>query len=137
MFTRKAGSGMRKVRAVVCGNQLVAKETKEEVFAGGVDSIALRATLRKAAFEEWKVGTVDVKTAFLQAPSRRQRLLVVTPPKVFGQAGVTKPDERWLKALYGLNSSDGLNGKEYKYVDNMPVAAEETVMKGFMDRLQQ
>ena len=107
VFTRKAGSGRRKVRAVVCGNQLIAKETKEEVFAGGVDSIALRATLRKAAYEEWKVGTVDVKTAFLQAPNRRQRLLIVTPPKVFGQAGITEPNERRLvlKALYGLNTS--------------------------------
>ncbi|CAJ1403533.1 unnamed protein product, partial [Effrenium voratum] len=107
VFTRKAGSGRRKVRAVVCGNQLSGKETKEEVFAGGADSIALRATLRKAAFEQWKVGTVDVKTAFLQAPNQRQKLLVVTPPKIFGQAGVTKEGERWLvlKALYGLNTS--------------------------------
>ena len=59
---RKAGSGRRKVRAVVCGNQLSGKETKEEVFAGGADSVALRATLRKALFEQRKVGTVDVKT---------------------------------------------------------------------------
>ena len=107
VFTRKAGSGRRKVRAVVCGNQLSGKETKEEVFAGGADSIALRATLRKAAFEQWKVGTVDVKTAFLQAPNQRQKLFVVTPPKIFGQAGITKEGERWLvlKALYGLNTS--------------------------------
>ena len=53
------------------------------------------------------LSTVDVKTAFLQAPNQRQKLLVVTPPKIFGQAGVTKEGERWLvlKALYGLNTS--------------------------------
>ena len=42
----------------------------------------------------------------LQAPNQRQKLLVVTPPKIFGQAGITKKGERLvLKALSGLNTS--------------------------------
>ncbi|CAE7662902.1 TY5A [Symbiodinium sp. CCMP2456] len=118
VFTRKKGYGKRKVRGVVCGNHLAPDSNPEhssraqqraDLYAGGCESVTVRALLRKAAASKWRVGSLDVSTAFLNAPLNPERphYIVVRPPKVFIDAGVVPESQLWhvQKALYGLASS--------------------------------
>ena len=67
--------------------------------------------LKAAAVHQWEVSTVDVKTAFLNAPvdeAAERGVVIVEPPRILREAGVLQhPDELWLvrKALYGLVTS--------------------------------
>ena len=57
----------------------------------------------------------DVSTAFFNAKYKVEgEILVLVPPKVFGKAGVVKPDEVWEvgRAIYGLQESPLLWAKE-------------------------
>ena len=67
IFSRKAGSGRHKCRGVACGNY-VGKTTTESTYASGAGSCEVRFLLKTAAIQAWSVSTLDVKTAFLNAP---------------------------------------------------------------------
>lgn len=110
IFSRKAGSGRHKCRGVACGNFAKAK-SDEDTFASGAGGCEVRLLLKAAALYDWTVSTVDVKTAFLNAPvneSAERGIVIVEPPRIFREAQVLQqPGELWLvrKALYGLATS--------------------------------
>ena len=99
----------RKAKLVACGNQ-ASKNEDAEVAAGGLCTVCTRSLVSKAAQNEWGCdsATVDVKTAFLQAPRREEKgkLTLVTPPAITKEAQVCG-QEWWLVkgALYGLVES--------------------------------
>ena len=95
VFTRKAGSGKYKSRIVACGNFMADRAT-EELYASGVDATQVRALLRKASLEGWSAMTLDIKTAFLLAPTSQDELIVVRPPKILQEAGLTAIGEVWV-----------------------------------------
>ena len=71
VFTRKAHSGLRRSRAVCCGN-FAQDDPDQAVYASGCDAVTTRMTLRMAALKQWSVAGVDIKTAFLQAPIKKR-----------------------------------------------------------------
>ena len=89
VFTRKAGTGKYKSRIVACGGNFMAERTTDELYASGVDATQVRALLRKASLEAWSAMTLDIKTAFLLAPTSQDELIVVRPPKILQEAGLT------------------------------------------------
>ena len=80
-----------------------------DLYAGGVDSTALRCVLRKAAGASWSLASTDVRGAFLLAPrsQTRRQLLVVEPPRLLTSTGLIPAEERWIcdGAMYGLDTS--------------------------------
>ena len=119
VLTRKSGIGKRRFRAVCCGNCVPLSElnvTKDELYAGGIDAITFRAVLAYSAqFAQWTACTLDIKTAFLNAPVRgggqvegtEDPLIIVRPPFLLVQLGLLQSHHRWLvrRALYGLQTS--------------------------------
>ena len=107
--TVKAPLGRRKSRICICGNMLEGDSKKNvDNYAGGADSVTLRAALRWAALKGYHIATVDVKTAFLWAPRRNvERTIVTKPPSIVVAAGLATAQELWVVdgALYGLASS--------------------------------
>ena len=56
----------------------------------------------------WDLAGVDVKTAFLQVPPGRSKdIVVVNPPTIFQEYGITEPGELWAVegSVYGLTTS--------------------------------
>ena len=106
VFTRKAGSGLRRARAVCCGN-FQSQVEEGSTYAGGVDSVTVRMALRWAALQKWTVATLDVKTAFLNAPRTSPSIVATEVPQVMRQLGMGTGDHVWLivGALYGLATS--------------------------------
>ena len=114
--TIKAPHGKHRSRIVLCGNLVEAMNagqereslSKQDLYAGGIDGVALRCALRRAAHNGWSVGTIDVKTAFLLAPrTKSQRMLLSRPPRLLIDNGVCPRDELWMvnTAMYGLETS--------------------------------
>ena len=115
--TVKAGTGKQKARIVACGNFLSREKpqgsptlSRGDIFAAGLDSLALRAQVAAASWKGWSGAIVDIKTAFLTAPlqaKRSQRVVVLRPPKVLVTAGIISEGALYLieKALYGLAES--------------------------------
>lgn len=68
VFSRKAGSGRHKRRAVACGNYMKSR-SEESTFASGAGGPEVRLLLKIAATRGWSVLTVDVKTAFFECSS--------------------------------------------------------------------
>ena len=52
---------------MACGNYIPKRE-EEDVFASGSDAVGVRVALKKASMEDWCGASVDIKTAFLNAP---------------------------------------------------------------------
>ena len=108
IFSRKAGTGRHKCRGVACGNFMNAKSS-ESTFASGASGIEVRMLIKMASISQWALATIDVKTAFLNAPAAHDRgTVVVQPPRIFQEAEVLQDsNELWLvkKALYGLVTS--------------------------------
>ena len=108
VHTVKAFTGRLKTRAVICGNYLDHVFSKEQKFAAGADSTLIRCLLRLVATENWDLGALDVRTAFLLAPLlyQEERPTLVTVPKLFQQAKICQ-EKFWRvkKALYGLKTS--------------------------------
>ena len=74
-----------KARIVACGNFASAVGNSDiETAAGGVDNGTVRVLLSTSAHRGWSISTVDVRTAFLQAPRRATpgHVTVVQPPQV-------------------------------------------------------
>eukprot|EP00438_Fugacium_kawagutii_P007098 Skav200526 [mRNA] locus=scaffold2291:63661:70974:+ [translate_table: standard] len=109
VHTRKAGSGLYKTRAVVCGNFSTTTEADTgNNYAGGCDGVAIRTVIRAAAYRGWCLCVTDVRTAFLNAPKRDgTRITAMEVPSVMKHIGLAEPEDIWIidKALYGLNSS--------------------------------
>ncbi|CAE7222563.1 RE1 [Symbiodinium sp. CCMP2592] len=108
-------SGRRRARMVGCGNfcEHDSSAPKADLFASGAGAESIRMMIRKCAMESsWSLVSVDVKTAFLQAPlmemqkGGREKVTVVKVPSILREAGVTTT-KYWKvkKALYGLNSA--------------------------------
>ena len=73
----KAPDGRRKCRLVVCGNYLKGagrgpgdRSEAAQLYAGGADTTCLRTSLALAATRGWQAASLDIKTAFLNAPLR-------------------------------------------------------------------
>ena len=51
--------------------------------------------------------TLDIKTAFVLAPTSQDELIVVRPPKILQEAGLTAADEVWVVTgtMYGLTTA--------------------------------
>ncbi|CAE6962741.1 RE1 [Symbiodinium sp. CCMP2592] len=108
-------SGRRRARMVGCGNfcEHDSGAPKADLFASGAGAESIRMMIRKCAMEpSWHLVSVDVKTAFLQAPlmemrkGGKEKVTVVKVPNILREAGVTAA-KYWKvkKALYGLNSA--------------------------------
>ena len=101
----------KKARVVACGNHVQSGAERGDLSAGGIDTIAFRSLVSMATREGFSLGTADVKTAFLQAPTRSTpgRETIVQPPAILKEAGVLSYGwaERWkvTGALYGLVES--------------------------------
>lgn len=112
VITLKPGP-RRKVRIVACGN-FIESRAGEELFAAGADASALRLTLKIAAEERWRILTVDIKVAFLNAPlvttTRDQGkvqedvVFALKPPVLLVKLGYAQSSEA-EKAMYGLRQS--------------------------------
>ena len=74
----------------------------------------IRAVLGHTAMMSWGITLTDIKTVFLHAlrppPPKGTEEVIVVPPKIFVQAGICSPDERWRvrRALYGFQTSPAL-----------------------------
>ena len=59
----------------------------------------IRAVLGHTAMMSWGITLTDIKTVFLHAlrppPPKGTEEVIVVPPKIFVQAGICSPDERW------------------------------------------
>ena len=73
----KAPDGRRKCRLGVCGNYLKGagrgpgdRSEAAQLYAGGADTTCLRTSLALAATRGWQAASLDIKTAFLNAPLR-------------------------------------------------------------------
>ena len=107
IFTVKAHTGRLKTRAVACGNhQTSAARSREDKFASGISAEATRMLLRWAGMQDLRVGVLDIKTAFLNAPvvTPNQEVVIVRVPSIMRASGVCF-EKYWRvnKALYGLD----------------------------------
>ena len=109
-------SGRRKSRIVGCGNYNYCQggsNERNELYASGAGAESLRMMIRRCAFRsEWALASVDVRTAFLQAPLLEQErggkrlVTIVRVPSILRETGVTACKFwRVQKALYGLASA--------------------------------
>ena len=105
VFSRKAGAGKRKSRIVCCGNYM-ADRSADELYASGADSTQV-SILRKAALESWHILSLDIRSAFLLAPTSQDELIIVQPPRILYDAGLIDHDEVWVVtgAMYGLTTA--------------------------------
>ena len=96
IFSRKAGTGRHKCRGVACGNFMQAKSS-ESTFASGASGIEVRMLMKVAAVRGWDLSTIDVKTAFLNAPvneAAERGIVIVEPPRIFKEAEVLRHPTR-------------------------------------------
>ena len=96
----------RKTRFVACGNHIPADDLLCDLYAAGVDAASLRTLLTMAAGKDWKIGSTDIRQAFVLAPWSGSPV-AIQPPAVAAQLGLTRPGELWLvkQAIYGLRES--------------------------------
>ena len=100
---RKSGVGVRRSRAVVCGNYSESR-FNDDCYAGGADGCQIRALVRTAALRGWAVAATDIRVAFLNAPRREDgKLVAMEIPSVYKRLGLAKEGEVWLVklAMYG------------------------------------
>eukprot|EP00435_Cladocopium_sp_Y103_P009390 s5129_g2.t1 len=114
--TKKPGKrgGRHKIRWVICGNFEQVKEG-ENTFSSGADAAALRLLIVAASRFQWSAGTLDIKTAFLNAcmdPDAQPSLLLVKPPPILLEKKYMKPGTYYMpkRAVYGLRRSPKLWG---------------------------
>ena len=116
VLTRKPGKngGKRKLRWVVCGNY-EEKSSQEQTFAGGCDATSLRLMVHLSSCFGWEGGTVDVRTAFLNASmniKEDEDLMLVKPPSFLVDRNYMKKEVYYepLRAVYGFRRSPRLWG---------------------------
>ena len=86
-------------------------------YTANTDVSSIRVVLAEAAqHPEYGVSSLDVATAFLNAPMPQadEETVYVKPPTLLEQFGLHKPGTYWklTKAVYGLRISPRLWGKE-------------------------
>lgn len=116
VFTRKPAAPPKnyknKMRWVVCGNYELKKEN-EETYSGGADSAAFRLMVAISAQRQWCGGSVDIKTAFLNAYINYEQeddLVLIKPPQFLLEKNYVEKDVTYLplKAVYGFRRSPRL-----------------------------
>ncbi|CAE7442809.1 GIP, partial [Symbiodinium necroappetens] len=107
----------RKARLVICGN-FQGKQAKEDSYAGGCQTDALRIMLVHTAAFGWLVASTDIRNAFILAPIKEEEedddtTYALYPPKVFQLARVEYALRLWRvdRALYGFRRSPRLWGR--------------------------
>ena len=100
----------------VCGNFQQKKPT-ELSYTANTDVSSIRVVLAEAAqYPDYGVNSLDVATAFLNAPmpTDENETVYVKPPTLLEQFRLIKPGTYWklTKAVYGLRVSPRLRGKE-------------------------
>ena len=104
----------------------------ESTYSSSADAAALRLLLVTASRLQWTAGTVDVKTACLNAvmdQRGQQTLILVKPPSLFIEKGYMKVGTCYLpkKAVYGLRRSPKLWGEcRDEGLESMEVEVEES-----------
>ena len=95
----------------MCGNF---SEIWDAVYCNTLDAAVARAVLREAAGHKWAVGSIDIKSAFLNAKLPEDRVVVVTPPRALVEMGLVTEGQYWLlsRALYGLRECPRLWDQE-------------------------
>ena len=107
VYTRKAGAGVRRARAVCCGNYSESRFSGD-CYAGGADGCQVRALVRTSALKGWTLAATDIRVAFLNAPRREDgKMVAMEIPSVYKRLGLARESEVWLVklALYGLTTS--------------------------------
>ncbi len=108
VFVLKPGKEVNTVkhksRLVVCGNflpQIAMTSTQN------LDVTAMRMLIAWSVEHNMRIGTVDVKTAFLNADIKGWERVLIAPPSVLVKMNIMQPGECWIaeKALYGLKES--------------------------------
>lgn len=80
-----------KARIVVCGNYSEARDD-ENISAGGACSMAITGVVQRV--RGWKLGSIDAKGAFLQAPRRPGKTTTITDlPALLKDMRIAKRDE--------------------------------------------
>ena len=130
-----AFTGRLKTRGFGCGNYHHGeKRTKLDTFSGGIDAHSVRLLLRNAALRQWKVGTLDVTIAFLNADvvTPNKEVIVVKVPAVFRMIGIKEKYWRACKALYGLDVSPRSwslsRNKTLRQLNGRPMAESHQVL---------
>ena len=105
----------KKARACVCGNFQQKKPT-DLFYTANADIGSIRVSLAEAAQNpDYGVSSLDVATAFLNAPMPKSEedAVCVKPPKLLEQYHLIGRDTYWklAKAVYGLRISPRLWGK--------------------------
>ena len=110
VYTVKPDKGgyRRKTRFVACGNH-VPEDGATDLFATGVDATSLRTMLAFNAKKPWKVGTTDVRQAFVLAKWLGQPV-ALEPPAIAYELGLAERGQVWFveQAIYGLRESPAL-----------------------------
>ena len=99
----------RKTRFVACGNHVPEGEGDFDLFAAGVDATSLRTMLAVNARKPWRIGTTDVRQAFVLAKWRGEPV-ALEPPGIALELGLASPGDMWFveQAIYGLRESPAL-----------------------------
>ena len=121
--TRKAVTGRRRARLVVCGNyvgpgvggdrdaKVSPSLQRKDLYTPSLDISALRLQLKHAAECGYEAGCTDISKAFLNAPlddlMSKGRLVIAQSPRILERVGVLSKPEQYvlLGALYGLDAS--------------------------------
>ena len=106
----------KKARICVCGNFQQKKPT-DLFYTANTDVSSIRVVLAEAAQKPlWGISSLDVVTAFLNAPmpTAEEETVYVKPPTLLEQFRLIKPGVYWklTKAIYGLRVSPRFWGKE-------------------------
>ena len=104
----------KKARVCVCGNFQQKKPT-DLFYTANTDVSSIRVVLAEAAqHPDYGISSMDVATAFLNAPmpTQESEIVYVKPPALLEQFHLIKPGTYWklTKALYGLRISPRLWG---------------------------
>eukprot|EP00971_Amphidinium_carterae_P102634 2031633-Amphidinium_carterae.1 len=97
----------RKARIVACGNFIGQYESYD---VSNLDVAVSRSVLMVSAKREYRLGVLDIRTAFLNAEIELGRVVVVKPPQLLTDFRLQSQKGAWvlMKALYGLKESPGL-----------------------------
>eukprot|EP00434_Breviolum_minutum_P018297 symbB.v1.2.016141.t1/scaffold1167.1/size134246/1 len=96
---------------IVARGNFIPKKEEEDLFASGSDAVGMRVALKKAATELWTGASINIKTAFLNAPlpggegENEEDLgttVILRPPPLLVKLGYVKAGDSSmaLKAIY-------------------------------------
>ena len=130
----------KKARVCVCGNFQQKKPT-DLFYTANTDISSIRVVLAEAAqHPDYGISSMDVATAFLNAPmpTQESETVYVKPPALLEQFGLIKPGTYWklTKAVYGLRISPRLWGIERdKQLRQMRFRTKHRVLKAIQSSI--